>query len=222
MLGESIRRRRGLGRKRGTETDEQREQSPGGPRLRWQVWVPAALGAVLLSFGLGYLIAVRMLFPPPAVPAIGVQVPDVIGLSAAEAQRAIMEVGLTLDSVTRMPHPRTPQGVVLAQTPVGGQQVRNGGGVGVAVSIGPARALVPDVRGFTADRAAELLGRRGFQVSLRERLSDEPAGEVVGVEPAAGTELQLPAAVTLHVSMGPPLPPPLEEDTVLFQERIWP
>lgn len=219
MLGESIRRRRGMGRKRRSQGEAEREPRRSGERLRWEIWVPSGLAAIALSFGIGYFIAVRILFAPGGSMVDGTRVPELVGLSASEAEQRLAEVGLIVDSVLEMAHPRRPPGVVIAQTPLGGQQAPEGSGVGIAVSMGPARALVPDVRGFTFERAAELLRRRGFQVASRERLSDAPPGLVVGVEPEPGAEQQLPAFVTLLVSMGPPDPPPMLDEELRLDEQ---
>jgi eukaryotic-like serine/threonine-protein kinase len=213
MLGESIRRRRGIGRRRVPRRRDAKPPRGGG--LRWGVWLPASLAVIALSFGLGYLIAVRVLFPPPPPGVAGVRVPELVGLSDTEARRELAAAGLAVADVMELPHPDRPAGVVLAQSPLGEQQVPPGTRVALGVSIGQPRAVVPDVIGFTAERAAELLGRRGLQTARRDRLSDAPVGQVLGTEPAAGTELTLPATVTLLVSMGPPLPPPMEEADVL-------
>jgi beta-lactam-binding protein with PASTA domain len=213
MLGDSIRRRRGIGRRRAPRSRD--AKPPRGDGLRWRVWVPASLAVIALSFGLGYLLAVRVLFPPSPPGVAGVRVPELVGLSQTEARRELTAAGLTVADVMELPHPDRPAGVVLAQSPLGEQHVPPGTSVALAVSIGQSRAAVPDVIGFTAERAAELLGRRGFQIGRRDRLSDAPVGQVLGTEPAAGTELTLPAAVTLLVSMGPPLPPPMEEADML-------
>ena len=55
------------------------------------------------------------------------------------------------------------------------------------------------------DRAAELLRASGFEVQVDSLESDQPRGRVLELEPAQGTEVALPAAVRLALSLGPPV-----------------
>ncbi|CAN5823148.1 hypothetical protein BH23GEM9_BH23GEM9_24540 [soil metagenome] len=206
MLGESVRRRQPGGRSR----------APTRKRFRWRPLLIALPFALLLPFLAGYLIATYMLFPPPQVTGAGISVPDVVGRSAGEAQQALVAVGLGPLDVSELPHPSAPAGQVVAQSPLPGQQLRAGAGVRVAISAGRPRVLVPDLQGFTADRAETMLVRSGFTVDRVVQESAVAAGRVIGTEPAAGSALMLPSSVMLIISSGPPAPPPdsLLHDTV--------
>ncbi|HEX6558401.1 MAG TPA: PASTA domain-containing protein, partial [Longimicrobiales bacterium] len=105
-------------------------------------------------------------------------------------------------------HPSRPRGVIIAQSPLPGQQLRTAGAVRLAISAGKPRVAVPNVIGFTLERATSVLASIGFQVEPREEQSDQPAGTVIRVSPPAGTELITPARVTLVISSGPPPAPP--------------
>jgi beta-lactam-binding protein with PASTA domain len=209
MLGESVRRRQPKGRRGSAE--------PRPPRAGrgWQRWRPLLIAlpvAILVPFLVGYLIAVFVLFPPPEVSAAGVPVPDLVGRSVEEAQRDLVAVGLGPVSTSDLPHPSAPPGRIIAQTPLPGQQLRPGAGVTVAVSTGRPAAVVPDVIGFSAERAESLLRRTGFSVSVVTQESPAPAGRVIRTEPDPAQQLTLPAAVTLVVSAGPPAA--VEPDTI--------
>jgi beta-lactam-binding protein with PASTA domain len=203
MLGESVRRRQPRARPR----------RPAGRPRAWRTLLLALPLAVLLPFVIGYVIAVRVLFPPLEATGAGLPVPHLVGESATAAQRDLVAAGLGPLEVTELPHPSVPAGQVIAQSPVAGQQLRAGAGVRVAVSAGPPRVLVPDVTGFSADRAESLLRRVGFVVSLQLQESPVPAGRVIRTEPAPAQSLVLPAEVTMIVSSGPP-PPLLPPDTL--------
>ncbi|HEX7089622.1 MAG TPA: PASTA domain-containing protein [Longimicrobiales bacterium] len=171
-------------------------------------WLGIAFAAGLLAFGTGYAIAALVLFPAPAETGAGIPVPGLAGRRLEEAERQLRERGLEVGDVLELPHPDRPAGVVVAQSPLPGQQLRAGARVSLGVSSGPPRARVPDVTGLTAERAAKLAGMAGFEVSRREEESEAPAGTVIRVEPAPGTEHVVPAPLVLVVSSGPPLPPP--------------
>lgn len=192
MLGESIGRR------------QRRRSAPESKRPRmWKrllLWLPIALA---VPFAIGYFIAIRVWFPPPAVTGVGVPVPELVGRSAEEAQRALAAAGLGPIEVMELPHPSAPAGHVVAQTPLAGQQLHAGAPVQVALSSGRPRVTVPDVMGFSADRAESLLRRSGFEVARTIQESMAPAGRVVRTEPEPGQERVLPATVMLFVSTGP-------------------
>jgi beta-lactam-binding protein with PASTA domain len=158
------------------------------------------LGGLTLPFVIGYIIAVRILFPPPEVVALGVPVPDLVGKTSEEAQQALDIIGLSGLEVTRMPSPTADEGRITAQSPLPGQQVRAGAGIRVAVSSGKPRVSIPDVVGFPVERAASLLTRLGFQLQRVDEPSPSEPGRVVAIDPEPGTEVILPSRVTLTIS----------------------
>lgn len=178
--------------------------------------------------GTGYAIAARVLFPPPPETDAGLAVPSLVGRSADDARRQLQERGLEVAEVLELPHPDRPAGVVVAQSPLPGQHLRPGGGVSLGISSGPPRARVPDVTGLLAERAAALAGMVGFQVEQRSEESELPAGTVIRIEPAPGTELVVPASLALIVSSGPPvlpedsLAPELVPQDTLVQDTVPP
>lgn len=199
MLGESLRRRWGAGMR-------------GGGRLSmpdWAVrvrWAAVALAALLACFGTGYALAVYVIFPAPGEAGTGTPVPELVGRRLAEAERELEARGLTVAEVVPIPHPRAPEGEVIAQSPLPGQWLRPGGAVRLGVSAGKPRNRVPEVTGLTAENAAAMLERAGFEVRRREELAPVEKGRVVRTEPAGGTVLELPAQVRLIVSAGPGTP----------------
>jgi eukaryotic-like serine/threonine-protein kinase len=203
VLGDSVRRRQPGHRSRSAEG------SQGG--RRWRPLLLALPVAVLLPFIIGYLVAVYVIFPPLPSAGDGIAVPDLVGESAAEAQRALAAAGLGPLDVTELPHPTAPAGEVVAQSPLPGQQLRPGAGVLVALSAGRPRAVVPDVTGFSASRAESLLQRAGFEVVRETQESPVAADRVLRTDPAPGQERAVPSPVTLIVSSGPA---PVEPDTM--------
>jgi serine/threonine-protein kinase len=203
MLGDSVRRRNPSPSRRGTS-----DPPPKGRRLRWKFWAPVLAAAATLPFVIGYLFAVYVMFPPPEVVGEGIAVPALRGSTEAEARQALAATGLGALAVTRLPHPAVPEGEVVAQSPLPGQQLRAGSSVRVAVSSGVPRVLVPDVVGFHVERARGLLERLGFTIQRTDMESTEPAGRVLSMEPGPGARLALPAQLNLTVSTGPPQAPP--------------
>jgi hypothetical protein len=199
MLGESVRRRQSGGRGRGAGG------APPGRRFNWKPLLVGLPLALTVPFILGYFLASRVLFPPTPVSGTGIPVPDLVGRDVSEAQRMLAAAGLGGVDASELPHPTAPAGQAVAQSPLPGQQLLPGVGVQVALSAGRPRGVVPDVVGFSADRAAEMLRRSGFEVMHATEESAAAAGRVIRTEPAPGGEVGLPASITLVVSSGPPV-----------------
>jgi beta-lactam-binding protein with PASTA domain len=174
--------------------------------MQWAIWLGASFLALIVAFGVGYVYAVRIMFPELDVGRGGVPVPKVAGLDFADARRQLEEVGLIMGDTASLPHLIQAAGIVLAQDPLPGQQLRAGAGVRVAVSSGLPRSLLPDVRGLLFERAGPLLTSLGFQVMQRGEPSEMQAGRVLRMEPEPGRDYDLPTQVALVVSNGLPQP----------------
>lgn len=161
---------------------------------------------VLITFLAGYWIATGVLFPPGEDPTdtLLVPLPDLSGLTFAQASERLEGAGLATRVQARMRHPTAPPQVVLAQSPLPGQLARPGSEVGLTLSAGPPTRTIPDVRGLATAQAAELLRAMGFEVELRRETAGGRAG-ARGTNPEAGIRLTLPASIVLFVSEGAPI-----------------
>jgi beta-lactam-binding protein with PASTA domain len=238
MLGDSIRRRRPARprphkkERKGGDTPRKgggRGAAPGGgwtDRVPgWLGWLGVAVVVLLVSFGAGYLVATRVVFPPPATAGAGVPVPQLYGLDLATAELRLRDMGLRVGSVMEIASSRTAAGRVIAQEPVAEQQLRRGAAVSLAVSAGPPSVRIPPVTGLGAGTARDLFEAAGFDVQVQTVRGPGPRNAVARTEPAAGTVVRLPAVVTLMINVGPeepevvepvdsPAPPPVDP--------IWP
>src|ERR1700739_4335048 len=83
-----------------------------------------------------------------------VRVPAVVGLSPADAERAVAGLGLQLEVERQYYSPTIPEGRIMTQMPLPGTKVRRGWQLRVAQSMGPQRVSIPDVTN-QSERAAE-------------------------------------------------------------------
>lgn len=211
MLGDSIRRRRPVRRPGSKDQDEATVSKPGRPRpgggrdrFPWLTWAGLAALVLLVSFGLGYVLATQLIFPRPRTAGAGVAVPALYGMEREAAEEALQRLGLRVGPVTDVASLRVRAGRVLAQDPVPEQQLRPGGEVGLAVSTGPPSVRVPPVLGLPASTARDLVEAAGFEVEVRQvRTTAAAQGLAVRTEPEAGSVVRLPATVELVVSVGP-------------------
>lgn len=106
-------------------------------RPPWKI-VGILFSGAAIMFVTGYLIATRILFPPLPEPENGIVVPRLTGLTIDAAREQLYRLDLRLTETTEVPHASQRPGVIIAQSPLPGQQLRELGEVRVGVS-----ALLP-------------------------------------------------------------------------------
>lgn len=172
------------------------------------------VGVLAGTFALGYLVATRILFPPLPEPENGIAVPDLHGVVITDLNARIQPLGLRSGEEIRVAHPNQPPGIIIAQSPLPGQQLRTGGVVTVAISSGLPRVEVPNVVGFDVERATAVLSQMGLSADQRPEVNERPIGTVLRVVPQPGQKQPVPSRVLLIVSAGPPAAPPPTDSTV--------
>ena len=129
-----------------------------------------------------------------------IEVPDVVGSSAAEARSELRAVGLRVSTVAVVS--QEPAGTVIAQSPGASVKLRDGAIVKLTVSAGPAKIDVPDVTGLDEASAQLELERAGFQVRVVEEPTTDPDqdGIVLRQTPQGGASAADGSMVTLTVA----------------------
>ena len=155
------------------------------------------------GFLLAYLVVFFFVFPTALVPDEGA-LPDVVGLHVDDAVQRLREAGFDGTQGESRFHASAPEGVVLEQSPPGGSRQPRGAVATLATSRGQLESEVPRVVGLTRRQATAAITNAGLElgdVQLRE--SEAPRGEVIAVDPVAGTVVPMPTTVRLVVSTGP-------------------
>jgi eukaryotic-like serine/threonine-protein kinase len=119
-----------------------------------------------------------------------VSVPQLSGMTPADAERAAEASGLMLDIENRFYSATIPEGRIMSQVPNAGAIVRRGWKVRAAQSIGPQRVQIPNLTG-ESQRAAEInLAQRGLEPGKVAfiHVSGLPAEEVIGQSPTPQAE----------------------------------
>jgi len=157
-----------------------------------------------VGFGVGYFVSTTLVFPSPERPP-GLQgVPELRGTSAGQALALLADSGLVAGRVDSVRHPVAPAGSIIGQSPLPGHTALPGAEVRLTLSLGPEIRSVPDVTRLRGVRATAALEAGGFVVRVDTVRSGLPAGRVVAIDPAPGTEVAMPGNVRLAVSLGPP------------------
>jgi eukaryotic-like serine/threonine-protein kinase len=130
-----------------------------------------------------------------------VVVPDVAGLSARRARDRLKDAGFRVRQDER-PSSTVKAGLAIDTEPADGTELERGRTVTLLISSGPKLVQVPSVIGQQQDLAESQLRADGLIPDIEQRDSDEPEGQVIAQDPAAGSTVKKHTAVTIVVSTG--------------------
>jgi len=174
------------------------------PISRRKVLIGAISGLAALSLLTVGLFVSRPVTDPAGLP----QLPNVVGLTQAEAEALLGDYVVT---ITRAHDGRIPKDRVSSQLPLATVRVQKGSGVVLTISDGPGDSLVPlDLVGMSLIDARAALSAVGLFVSATEAVpSDEPQGTVLKVTPEPGSTITAGSGVVLQIASGQVLVPAL-------------
>ncbi len=137
----------------------------------------------------------------------GVEVPDISGLSKAEARVKLESSGFTV-AESEAESDEVKAGNVISQNPAGGSQAEEGSQVLIVISSGAKAAAtktVPDLVGMTeiAAKAALAAADISFGEVNEENSATVAAGVVISQSPEAGATVGDSTSVSFKVSKGP-------------------
>jgi eukaryotic-like serine/threonine-protein kinase len=172
---------------------------------------PSQIPFILTAFGLLTLLALLVFLvfrlasadqPPPVTDLVAV--PNVVGMTEAEAATLLREAGFRVELRSQASE-EVPEGVVISTTPPGGTELSPNEPVLVYVSAGTEPVLVPNVIGIPQAEAEAAIQDAGLTVGTVTTRpdNDAPAGEVIEQAPLSGVEQPPGTAIDLVVSDGP-------------------
>ncbi|GIH97194.1 Stk1 family PASTA domain-containing Ser/Thr kinase [Planobispora siamensis] len=126
-----------------------------------------------------------------------VNVPNVVGLSEAEARAKLAESKLVVDDVKKQASETVPRGQVMRTSPAVGNPVKEGTKVDLIMSAG---LLMPDVMGMPRDEAANLLSSSGFTPEFIEQTDSAQPCTIIAQDPRPGREVDKGQVVRLTLS----------------------
>jgi len=151
-------------------------------------------GAVAINFGMLLVVSGRQ-----------VTVPDVRGLTEAEATEVLEDENLRYEFRMDAYSIEYPESTVAEQEPPAGRVVKRGRKVRVTLSLGGEFLDVPYCLGKAARAARITLERAGLEVGAVSRVASSRSypEEVIGTEPQPGMPVVKGSRVNLLVSTGP-------------------
>lgn len=131
-----------------------------------------------------------------------VNVPDVSGMSQAEARQALEAAGLTMGTTSTEDNGSVASNSVIRTDPVAGTSVQRGSSVNLVLSSG--QVTVPDLAGMTQEQARQALSQLGLSVGnvTQEESSTVAQGQIISTTPASGTQVASGSEVAIVVSSG--------------------
>ncbi len=162
-------------------------------RSSWWIWLITALVLFAAVGGAFYYYSVQPII-----------VPNVVGLTQAQAEDAIAAAGFTVGSVVPTQTLSAAEiGNVVTQTPEPRSQARKRSAITITVSGGQALVPIPNVVGKPQADAEKALKDAGFQVSIQQGFSATVAkGSVISQSPVEGQEVPITTTVGIVVSQG--------------------
>jgi eukaryotic-like serine/threonine-protein kinase len=133
-----------------------------------------------------------------------VNTPNVVGQTLEDARATLLASGLKVGQITHTYSKTVPVDTVISQTPEPQILLSKGSAVELEVSLGIHYVTVPtNLVGLTQSDAQKNLTAVGLKVKqVVPRNSNQPAGQVLDVDPAGGTKVPIGSSVTLVVSNG--------------------
>ena len=134
-------------------------------------------------------------------------VPRLKGMSVDQAQDALAKTHLSYGTTTETWSDTVREGVVISSSPKAGTTLRPDTAVDLVVSKGPKPVTLEDWVGKDADDALAWLDSKGLdgRVAGEEYSDTIAAGDVISMDPPAGTTLHRGDSVSFVVSKGPHL-----------------
>jgi serine/threonine-protein kinase len=134
------------------------------------------------------------------------EVADYRGATVEEVAADLRQNGWEVEQVDEFAD-GTEAGEILAQSPLPGTELADGGTITLTVSLGPPPVPVPtDLAGATMADATARLAELGLGIETASTAFDEnvPAGDVIGLAEGVPAEIPKGDAVPVVVSDGPP------------------
>ena len=129
-------------------------------------------------------------------------VPDLRGMTLAEAEEALEDANLRVGDVTEEESDEFEAGQVIRHNPEADEEVPRGTRVDLVISAGPEEVSVPHVVGLMEEQARANIQAAGLNVEVTREPSEEEEGRVIAQDPEGGTEVPRGSTVRITVSTG--------------------
>jgi serine/threonine-protein kinase len=168
------------------------------PRRKSTAWIAALLAIFLTAAAAGgYIMSAHPFSPVPQI-----AVANYVNMPDAQAQKSIVNAGLTYKA-TRETSDTVPPNRVIRQDPPPGSKIGSGSAVQLVISTGPPTVGLRDVVGYALDDAQKDLIGDKLSVKVVQKYDPAPKDRVIDEKPKPGSKVRQNTKITLVVSQGP-------------------
>jgi len=129
-------------------------------------------------------------------------VPDLVGLTFAQALEAVVESGFPLQIIHDR-HGDEPANTIVSQDMPPGTQIMNDTPIGIVRSLGIRMEIIPNMQFNSQEEAEAALTAAGFTfIVLTDNSETVPAGNVISMFPAGGSIVNHGSEIVMTVSLG--------------------
>jgi serine/threonine-protein kinase len=173
------------------------------------LWIWAAILTVI-AVVIAVVFWLVTLAPKSFAPDNSREIPELVNVEREAALTTLSELGLVGVPV-EVANEDVGAGRVIRTDPESGARVATGASVRLYISTGPESAAVPDFTRMSLEQYTAALNELGLEVGsvTTQDDPDQPAGWVLGVQPAVGTQLTRGEAVDVVTSTGQVVVPEL-------------
>ena len=164
------------------------------------IWLGSLVAVVVVV--LGAMLVLLKIFTPTASDQVAV--PDLQGLTVAQATTLLKNTGLLLGDQLPQASTERPKDTIISQSPGRDIMVSKGSTVDIVISTGPGQVAVPQLADLLSpDDARVALGRVGLTLgTVTQENADAAAGTVLRSDPEAGTMVDPGTSVSIWISSG--------------------
>lgn len=176
------------------------------PKFFWKFLIPGILIAVIIGMIAGLLLVDQVIMPNiVGVNRDVVTVPKVIGMQFEQGRESLYKTGLLTEIRSKEYDDKSPDGVIISQSPEAGFKVKKNRRISITVSKGKALGMIPDVRNLSERQARIELKKNGFDIGkIKKTFSEEkPVDVIIDAFPESGTTISRDMEVDLIISKGP-------------------
>ena len=177
-----------------TEPDQPKQSAAQKKkRKKWPIIAGVVVALAILMFVLFF-----------ALKPSKIEIPDVANQTVEEATAALEKAGFTVGETVERNSEEVEKDKIIGTTPKAGLLRAKGTEIQLIVSLGKEAVVMEDYVGDPISQVLSLLKKAGFEdIETVEVESDEPAGQVISQDPAAGEEVVAKdTVITLQVSKG--------------------
>jgi serine/threonine-protein kinase len=164
------------------------------------IWLGSLVAVVVVV--LGAMLVLLKIFTPTASDQVAV--PDLQGLTVAQATTLLKNTGLLLGDQLPQASTERPKDTIISQSPGRDIMVSKGSTVDIVISTGPGQVAVPQLADLISpDDARVALGKVGLTLgTVTQENADAAAGTVLRSDPEAGTMVDPGTSVSIWISSG--------------------